>query len=78
MYHNMIPNSNGNGVLVIGGTPDFSENYDGIHELICVNGLKDCQWKTLEQKLKFARRAFVSMLIPDSLANDLCLKKKVK
>ena len=57
-HHNMIPTPNAKGVLVIGGTEMMVE---------------DCQWVTLQHKLRFARKAFVAMLIPDSLANELCL-----
>ena len=73
-HHNMIPTHNGKGVLVIGG--DFlpgPQQDDKIYELKCTDIVEDCQWVTIQQKLKYAKKAFVVMLIPDSLANELCL-----
>ena len=74
-HHSMIPSPNGKGVLVIGGeTRNSNGNFeDKIYELKCTNSLEDCKWTTLKQELKYGRKIFISMLIPDSLANDLCL-----
>ena len=70
--HRMVPTPDGKGVLVIGGDVGDDNVQDSIYELKCSSTLESCKWITLEQKLKYAREAFVSMLIPDSLAKDLC------
>ena len=71
--HDMVPTPDGQGVLVIGGDIGSDEVQDSIYQLKCTStNLDSCFWITLEQKLKYAREAFVAMLIPDSLAQDLC------
>ena len=69
---NMITTPDGKGVLFIGGGIP-SKMSDEIFQLVCpTKNLASCQWKKLSQKLQNARRGQVSMLIPDSLAKDLC------
>ena len=70
---NLITNPNKNGVLLIGGDPDGTNRQDKIYELKCENTIENCEWMALPQKLKYARESFIAMLIPDSLAHDLCI-----
>ena len=71
--HAMVPSPDGQGVLVIGGDVGNDNVQGSIYQLKCSStSLDSCYWITLEQKLKYAREAFVAMLIPDSLAQDLC------
>ena len=65
--HHILPTPDGKGVLFFGG-----EDQDKIFELKCNESLEDCKWITLQQKLKYPRFASVAMLIPDSLANEIC------
>ena len=59
----------GSSMIVSGGV--YSN--DGMYKFECsTNSIDDCEWKTMEQKLKYGRGAHVSMLIPDSLAKELC------
>ena len=59
----------GSSMVVSGGV--YSN--DGMYKFeCCTNSIDDCEWKTMEQKLKYGRGAHVSMLIPDSLAKELC------
>ena len=67
---NMV--SYGQGALVIGGKDNGNEVRTEIHQLVCGFSLSDCKWKTLDQKLEYPRSRHVSMLIPDSLAKELC------
>ena len=70
---NMITTPDGKGVLFIGGGAGNAKVTDEIFQLVCpTTNLASCQWKKLPQKLQYARRGQVSMLIPDSLAKDLC------
>ena len=57
---------------MIGGMAGDGTILDMIHELKCTQSLQDCTWITLKQKLKYPRHSSVAMLIPDSLASDLC------
>ena len=70
--HNFIPTPDGKGVLSIGGWADGGDGEDNIYELQCTQSLQDCAWITLKQKLKYPRYSSLAMLIPDSLASDLC------
>ena len=69
--HNFITTPDGKGVLSIGGWAG-GNGQDRIYELKCTQSLQDCNWITLTQKLKYPRYSSVAMLIPDSLATDLC------
>ena len=72
--HYMITSPDEKGVIVIGGDlKPGNTQQDKIYELKCTNSLETCKWVTLQQKLKYARESFVAMLIPDSLAHDLCV-----
>ena len=70
--HVLAPSANGQGVLSIGGMTEHNGMTGDIHELQCNGSLDDCQWVTLKQKLEYPRELFGAMLIPDSLANELC------
>ena len=59
----------GSSMIVSGGV--YSN--DGMYKFECsTNSIDECEWKTMEEKLKYGRGAHVSMLIPDSLAKELC------
>ena len=64
--------SYGTGALVIGGKNYWHQLRKEIYRLDCKSSLSDCQWKTMEQELKYPKSRHVSMLIPDSLAKELC------
>ena len=67
--HAMVTSPDGQGVLNIGGHGDRKE----LLLLECpTNDLNDCDWKILKQELKSPRKLMAAMLIPDSLADDLC------
>ena len=46
---------------------DEYDEQSSLHRLTCQN--QDCEWKTIRQDLKIARRLFVVMLIPDELVD---------
>ena len=63
------------GPLVVGGKDNDGVFFGDIYQLKCSSQLiAECQWKSMEQKLQYPRAGFVAMLIPDSLAKDLCRK----
>ena len=63
------------GPLVVGGKDNDGVLFGDIYQLKCSSQLiAECQWKSMEQKLQYPRGGFVAMLIPDSLAKDLCRK----
>ena len=63
------------GPLVVGGKDNDGDFFGDIYQLQCSSQLiAECQWKSMEQKLQYPRAGFVAMLIPDSLAKDLCRK----
>ena len=68
---NLIASPDGKGLLHIGGGTSGKVTGE-IFQLVCPKNLASCQWEKLPQKLQHARRGQVSMLIPDSLAKDLC------
>ena len=57
----------GGDIIVIGGYTRYGAYGGGcqsaLYNLSCKNG--DCQWTTLPQNLKIARRSMVAMAIPD-------------
>ena len=65
--------SYGIGVVIAGGKDVDGVIRDELHRMTCSSAISDCYWTTMEQKLKQPRWAHVSMLIPDSLAKDLCI-----
>ena len=67
-----LTSPNGQGIIALGGKA--TSYYNTIYEFKCDpgNSLDECQWFTLQQKLKYAWAKFAAMYIPDSLANELC------
>ena len=60
-------------MIVSGGLNSDGDLVDDMYKFECTtNSIDDCVWKTMEQKLKYVRGGHVSMLIPDSLAKELC------
>ena len=63
----------GSSMIVSGGLNSDGDLVDDMYKFECTtNSIDDCVWKTMEQKLKYVRGGHVSMLIPDSLAKELC------
>ena len=63
----------GSSMIVSGGINTAGDLVDDMYKFECTtNSIDDCEWKTMEQKLKYVRGGHVSMLIPDSLAKELC------
>ena len=63
----------GSSMIVSGGLNSVNALVDDMYKFECTtNSIDDCVWKTMEQKLKYVRGGHVSMLIPDSLAKELC------
>ena len=63
----------GSSMIVSGGLNSANGLVDDMYKFECTtNSIDDCEWKTMEQKLKYVRGGHVSMLIPDSLAKELC------
>ena len=59
------------------GVPDKKINM-GILEYHCKGQkslMKECQWKIMDQQLNHYRMNSIAIMIPDSLANILCMKK---
>ena len=54
-------------VVIIGGGNENGYPQSSLHRLTCQN--QDCEWKTMSQQLKVARREFVAILIPDELVD---------
>ena len=67
-----VTNDKGTGMIISGGQTQAGV-LDDIYELDCSHSIEDCKWTKLEQKLKYARAGHISMLIPDDLAQELCL-----
>ena len=59
--------------MIVSGGQTQAGALDDIYELDCSHSIEDCKWTKLEQKLKYARAGHISMLIPDDLAQELCL-----
>ena len=65
-YHEIVPFDKD--VVIIGGHDGTSGgSQSSLHRLTCHN--QDCEWKTMSQQLKVARRHFVAILIPDELVD---------
>ena len=67
----------GETVIKHGGAPDKKINM-GILEYHCKyqhSLMKDCLWQIMEQQLNHHRVNSIAIMIPDSLANILCMKK---
>ena len=59
------------------GVPDKKINM-GILEYYCKGQkslMKECQWKIMDQQLNHYRLNSIAIMIPDSMANILCMKK---
>ena len=69
--YSSVTNPKGTGLIISGGL--YSEVKETMFEFECKDSIDDCQWTKLEQKLAYARAGHISMLIPDSLAQELCL-----
>ena len=60
-------------VFIVGG---IHKHLKAIYKLDCKNDeIENCEWKKLEQSLKYGRNRHVAFAIPDSLANELCNEK---
>ena len=68
--YSSVTNPKGNGLIISGGI--YTELKDTMYEFECQDSIDNCQWTKLEQKLEYARAGHISMLIPDSLAKELC------
>ena len=64
--------SYGIGVVMSGGKDENNVMRAELHKLSCTSAISDCKWTTMKQKLAKPRKGHNSMLIPDSLAKDLC------
>ena len=73
--YSSVTNPKGTGIILSGGFNLNGEPQNDMYEFDCKDSINDCQWTKLEQKLKNPRMGHVSMLIPDSLAEELCLNK---
>ena len=70
-YHGLIAYQNG--VVSSGGKNADGDLIGEMFKLTCTNTISDCKWEVMKQKLQNPRWGHFSMLIPDSLANELCL-----
>ena len=60
-------------VFIVGG---IHKHLKAIYKLDCMNDeVENCEWRKLEQSLKYGRNRHVAFAIPDSLANELCNEK---
>ena len=58
-------------LYAIGGW-DGSEEKDDIFKFHCPGDINTCRWTKLETTLRFGRKDFVAIPIPNSLADKLC------
>ena len=68
--YSSVTNPKGTGMIISGGIGQKIRKT--IYEFDCKDSIDNCQWTELEQKLEYARAGHISMLIPDSLAKELC------
>ncbi len=64
--HTMVTSLDGSMAMVIGGFDSNQKRMNIMHRLTCSN--RDCEWKTLQRRVKEPIESFVAGVIPSAMA----------
>ena len=68
-YFQMVSSAGKKSLYAIGGA---GSNNKEIYKFSCTGSINNCEWQKSSTALKYGRKSFVAIPIPNALADKLC------